>query len=140
LFENRIPRNGIEYFFSVLALILLSIFYEFLIAYYTVLEATWGLNITAAVFPYKLPGQDLAIGSPPYSIAATRFILKFITSTLGYALMLVTMTFNVGLFFAVVFGLAVGHVLFVGLAKRALFRRRGGGDGGEDVDVGASCC
>jgi hypothetical protein len=134
LFQDWIPRDGLEYYGTILVLILISILYEFLLAYYTVLEATWGLNIGVAVYPYAISGQAR---SGSIRIAATRFGFKFLSSTIGYALMLVTMTFNVGLYFAVVLGLAIGHVLFVGLAKRALFVR--GVKGGECVSVG-SCC
>jgi len=41
-----------------------------------------------------------------------RSVLMFVETTLGYALMLVTMTFNVALFFAVILGLCVGSVVF----------------------------
>lgn len=41
-----------------------------------------------------------------------RLIFTFIESTISYALMLITMTFNIGLFFAVVTGLAVGIFFF----------------------------
>ncbi|GJJ78057.1 solute carrier family 31 (copper transporter), member 1 [Entomortierella parvispora] len=41
-----------------------------------------------------------------------RSVLMFVETTLGYALMLVTMTFNVALFFAVILGLCVGAVVF----------------------------
>jgi hypothetical protein len=41
-----------------------------------------------------------------------RLVFTFIESTISYALMLITMTFNIGLFFAVVTGLAVGIFFF----------------------------
>ena len=39
-------------------------------------------------------------------------ILYFINVSISYGLMLVTMTYNVGLFFAVVLGLTLGHFIF----------------------------
>ena len=39
-------------------------------------------------------------------------VLYFINVSISYGLMLVTMTYNVGLFFAVVLGLSLGHFIF----------------------------
>lgn len=46
--------------------------------------------------------------------------LRMIHATLAYALMLVTMTYNVGLFFAVIFGLGVGSMI-VGYCALCVF-------------------
>ena len=48
--------------------------------------------------------------------------------------MLVTMTFNIGLYFTVVLGLSVGYAAFAGLAKRALTIS------GDEKAVNLGCC
>jgi hypothetical protein len=48
--------------------------------------------------------------------------LSFVILTLDYALMLATMTFNVGIFFAVIFGLTLGMFLFRHIGSRATER------------------
>lgn len=63
-----------------------------------------------------------------------RLVLTFVESTISYALMLVTMTFNIGLFFAVVSGLAIGSFLF------GRHRTLGGlAEGGTKLDGCAAC-
>ncbi|KAF9937700.1 hypothetical protein BGZ67_000972 [Mortierella alpina] len=58
-----------------------------------------------------------------------RAVLTFVETTLGYALMLVTMTFNVPLFFAVIVGLTIGAVVFA-RPRAALSSRAGDGSSG----------
>jgi hypothetical protein len=66
-------------------------------------------------------------------VVCIRFLSKFIVATLGYSIMLITMTFNYGLFFAVMAGLAFGHALFSGLVRRS--------QGGKVADIKiAGCC
>jgi hypothetical protein len=89
LFKDWIPRTALQYWATILALVALGVLYEFLIAYHTVMESSkYGLSVGAATFPFLIQGYDDKSGA--YRIAAFRFILKFVTSTLGYALMLVT--------------------------------------------------
>lgn len=51
-----------------------------------------------------------------------RTALSFAVIFLDYTLMLIAMTFNVGLFFAVCIGLALGLLLFVPMSQRYLQR------------------
>ncbi|KAJ3394483.1 hypothetical protein HDU92_006868 [Lobulomyces angularis] len=126
LFEKWVPRNALQYWLSNLALFVLAIFYEGLSTYLILLEAKWSkFNKAAACYPYRL---STAAGFPssssstfPHSgirIALTRFLFKFVLTTLGYALMLVTMTFNIAMYFSVVLGFAFGTLIFGGLSKR----------------------
>ncbi len=66
--------------------------------------------------PARAPRRRLAALLPPSRSAAARnaarAALALVTVTLDYALMLISMTFNVGLFLAVVGGLALGVLLF----------------------------
>jgi len=69
LFEEWVPRTVLQYIGTVIALFFLCVFYEFLLAYHTVMEASWTMNKAALCFPYKLPGgQELSrndeIGGP----------------------------------------------------------------------------
>ncbi|KAL3896547.1 MAG: hypothetical protein SGCHY_004007 [Lobulomycetales sp.] len=138
LFRDWIPRTELQYLGTMAVLLILSIFYEFLIAYQTILEATWNLNPGAVVFPFSVPGQQYSgMGGKGYTIIMIRFVLKFVSATLGYALMLVTMTFNVGLYFSVVLGLAIGYAFCVGWAKKAVIAK---GASVDDVPVSDSCC
>ncbi|KAL3899979.1 MAG: hypothetical protein SGCHY_001658 [Lobulomycetales sp.] len=138
LFRNWIPRTELQYWGTMAVLFILSIFYEFLNVYQTIFQATGNLNPAAVVFPLSVPVKNCSgTGSKGYSVIMVRFVMKFVSATLGYALMLVTMTFNVGLYFSVVLGLAIGYALFVGLAKKAVMAK---GGSLEDVPVSHGCC
>ncbi|KAF9157964.1 hypothetical protein DFQ26_008123 [Actinomortierella ambigua] len=66
-----------------------------------------------------------------------RFFLTAVESTLGYSLMLVTMTFNVPLFFAVIAGLAVGAVVFA--RQKTMVVRTGGPNANANTSGCAGC-
>lgn len=158
MFQDWIPRNATQYWLSVLALIALSIVYEGLIALSALLESRWiQRDKAAACFPYKLrssnnkishgnanSGENGFASSSSSSVnglyvASIRSILKFVSSTLGYAIMLVTMTFNWGLFFGVMIGLTIGTFLFSGLIRRAGIESKGAFDGSAATSATACC-
>ena len=114
---------------------MLSILYEFLTAYYTALEANWSETQSAACWPFQLNGNK-GDSSAGLKIMFCRVVGKLLLLTLGYALMLVTMTFNYAHFFAVVSGLAIGYGLFAGLGKRAAFKS---GNSAVEMKVTACC-
>jgi hypothetical protein len=53
-------------------------------------------------------------------ISITRSICRFFIVVLSYSLMLITMTFNIGLFFSVCLGIAMGSFLFAPVCYKAL--------------------
>jgi ABC-type dipeptide/oligopeptide/nickel transport system permease component len=59
----------------------------------------------------------LSQGVSGVSVAAQRGVFRLLSTTLGYSLMLVAMTFNIGLFIAVIAGFAVGTFLFSPMIK-----------------------
>ena len=130
LFKEWVPKSQTQFNVACLGLFLLAMFYESLVAFHSILEAKWTASHSeAACFPAKLrvivPNDStlIAFSSPNWKkglkIALGRAGFKFVNATIGYALMLVTMTFNVGLYFSVVSGLAVGTFLFGGFVRRA---------------------
>ena len=68
-------------------------------------------------------------------------VTYFLSITLSYALMLVVMTFNGGLFLATCFGLATGYFIFGYLKKRGLLQVKEA-TGGEKIynPEGDKCC
>ena len=80
---------------------------------------------------WRLPAQNVA-----------RCVTTFVSSTLHFALMLLAMTFDTGVFFAVVGGLALGSLLFGHFGQRPSWASNcvwrlceGRCDGGADVDA-----
>ncbi|KAF9109400.1 hypothetical protein BGX27_007657 [Mortierella sp. AM989] len=132
LFEKWVPRNQGQYVGSWFALFFLTLFFLTIQTYHSNLEVQWAEeynDVAKSDSSMSLTNDMLKIRSgsillhwvhlwrQPWSMKEAkqnliRAVLTFIETTLGYALMLVTMTFNVPLFFAVVVGLTVGSVIF----------------------------
>ncbi|KAL1924472.1 uncharacterized protein VTP21DRAFT_4126 [Calcarisporiella thermophila] len=120
LFREWVPRTPGQYAGAWIAIFIIAILYEALTVSRSILEARWAQQ--------SFRSTDMSDGLTKQSwihrflrAAFTRegvtrdfkrAALQFVDSTIAYALMLVTMTFNVGLFFAVVGGIAVGTFLF----------------------------
>ncbi|RKO91583.1 Ctr copper transporter family-domain-containing protein [Blyttiomyces helicus] len=117
LFESWVPRTNGQFTGAFIAIFLAAFLYEGYLAYNALLEASWAKSVRT------FPGTDDA--PAPASLlkerlvrAGIRFASRFIGATAAYALMLITMTFNVGLFFAVVVGLAVGSAVFADVVRQ----------------------
>lgn len=78
------------------------------------LEAFWegDSSLVAPVTPFHVVVVPCYRRSFPLVHNFWRSLVTFITFTLDFALMLLVMSFNVGIFFAVVIGLSIGYFLF----------------------------
>ncbi|KAI8360552.1 Ctr copper transporter family-domain-containing protein [Mortierella sp. GBAus27b] len=134
LFEKWVPRNQSQYVGTWFALFFITIFFQTIQAYHNSLEARWaeehalqveessGTDSSAPLTDAKGHSSSILLHwvhlwRQPWTLKEAkqnviRAVLTFVETTLGYALMLVTMTFNVPLFFAVIVGLTVGSVMF----------------------------
>lgn len=77
-------------------------------------------DVSEATLVQSLPSAVVAAGRN-----AVRLVLCFVSETLGYAMMLVAMTFSLAYFFAVVGGMASGRVFFERLSDRLNVRPGG---------------
>eukprot|EP00123_Amoebidium_parasiticum_P021856 comp7506_c0_seq1/m.3167 comp7506_c0_seq1/g.3167 ORF comp7506_c0_seq1/g.3167 comp7506_c0_seq1/m.3167 type:complete len:162 (-) comp7506_c0_seq1:160-645(-) len=100
LFEHWTVATDQEYYVSWLAIFATSVFWMWLRGFRQDFEATWAIRKTG-----KTPLQLLT----HQGVRGGLFALEL---ALSYVLMLVAMTFNVGLFWAVVGGATVGFVAF----------------------------
>ncbi|KAF8545046.1 Ctr copper transporter family-domain-containing protein [Trichophaea hybrida] len=106
LFNALQPRNTGEFVAAVIVIFFLAVLFRCLILLRTFLEARcWGSSKA---------DQD---GAQEFKFwrDAGRAVLTAVTATVGYAVMLITMTFVAGYFFAVVGGLAVAEFFFARL-------------------------
>ncbi|ORY05660.1 Ctr-domain-containing protein [Basidiobolus meristosporus CBS 931.73] len=106
LFKNWIPKTSGQMAGAWFAIFFIGVFYEGFGVFRGNLEANWAAT--------NQPCTSLSLGSFTASLPrdCVRLVMRFIDATIGYSLMLVTMTFNVALFFAVITGLAFGTFLF----------------------------
>ncbi|KAK3808635.1 MAG: Ctr copper transporter family-domain-containing protein [Benniella sp.] len=136
LFEKWVPRNQSQYVGTWFALFFLTLFFVTVQTYHNSLEARWVEELALQAeestgsdssAPLTIPEKNrqstsillhwIHLWRQPWTLKEAkqnviRAVLTFVETTLGYALMLVTMTFNVPLFFAVILGLTVGSVMF----------------------------
>ena len=130
LFRDWIPRTTAQYWGAWFACFFGAVLYESLQVLNAFLELAWApvatVDSKGIIF-----GSDFSRPSPSVWShicgmsqgrrgivnAALRGGMRFITATLSYALMLIAMTFNVGLFFAVITGFAVGNFVFGPMIK-----------------------
>ncbi|KAJ3211718.1 hypothetical protein HDU82_005097 [Entophlyctis luteolus] len=151
LFKFLVPRTIASYLLSCIALFLLGIFHEYLVAVLRGYDRSGRArmeNLLQARSNHQPPrptdmvpllasessatgglaGKN-ALHAVQLQVRAERAAVKLVSTTLGYSLMLVAMTFNVGLFASVVGGYAAGAFLFWDAADAT---------GGSDVD--GDCC
>ncbi|KAG0053597.1 hypothetical protein BGZ83_000807 [Gryganskiella cystojenkinii] len=142
LFETWVPRSRGQYIGTWFALFFLTLFYQTIATYRTSLDIQWAEEMATELEedskrdssePLTVVSRDsnktltrrsssivmnwVNVWRQPLTGRevrqnAIRSVLMFFETTLGYALMLVTMTFNVALFFAVILGLVVGSIVF----------------------------
>ncbi|KAJ2997085.1 hypothetical protein HDV02_005899 [Globomyces sp. JEL0801] len=121
LFQTWVPRTGGQYALYWSLCFLLAIVYEALQVFVTLQEVKWSQEAfssnSKSDTPFWVHIAGLSHGFAGFKVAVARGLLRIITSTLAYALMLVAMTFNVGLFFSVIGGFGLGTVLFAPIAK-----------------------
>lgn len=119
LFKSWVPRSGAQYIAAIIILFLVSFLYELLLVWNVVWEAS--LN-SRSMYPFKSESVDIEEEQISLHsgilVIVCRFGFKIGITVVGYSLMLIAMTFNVGFFLAVVFGYALGYSLFHGLARK----------------------
>ena len=139
LFEQWVPRNTAQYTLAWFLVFLAASFYEALNVFSYFQELKWG-NVQqhkhdAAVDSAFGPADKrvfstekwhgfsnicgLSGGSVGVQQAMLRAMLRMLSTFIGYSLMLIAMTFNVGLFIAIIVGFGVGTFCFVPMIKQS---------------------
>jgi copper transporter 1 len=135
LFQNWVPQNTTQYVLSWFACLMAAIFYEALQVFVSFMELKWApklveLDSKGSVFGEQTTRKPISPfahvcgisqGVPGILQSLCRAVLRMVSTTLGYALMLIAMTFNVGLFFAVIAGFGIGSFVFAPMVKLHLY-------------------
>merc|ERR1711916_227529 len=138
LFKPWELNTDAKYAVAFIGLLLLTVFYEFLTAYKPALDAYLISNArSSASSSSGYMGIDSNAKSPssgetiPWSIQPIRAGYHVLRLAIAYIIMLAVMTYNVGLFMAILLGAFIGFFLF----NRQLY---GSLPGNEQTDV-AGC-
>ena len=132
LFEGFTTSNWGEYIGACLFTIFLGILVEFITTFRMLYPHQQVLTSTGFLSAETPQASATRVGTKKENgirVHMIKSIMYFIGVTLAYALMLIVMTFNVGLFFSAVLGLTIGYMFF-GMARSRV-------DGGNDA---ADCC
>jgi len=124
LFKGWIPYDGLTYGISILAIFILALLHEGFRVLKINTEIRWKMtpkryspiNTMDSSLNTK---PQLNLVYPPFDLKrdSIRSIYRMIDVVFHYFIMLVAMTFNAGLFLAIVFGYGVGHLLFSRLSR-----------------------
>lgn len=108
LFQNWVPDTSGSYAWTWIVVFVFTVFFEFLKLYRTRCEKKWNAQEYTS-----LNGGGFLDGEAPFRarIDITRGFLHALEVAWGFLVMLVVMTYNVGLFFAVLAGSFVGMVV-----------------------------
>ncbi|KAF9196499.1 hypothetical protein BGZ49_002806 [Haplosporangium sp. Z 27] len=156
LFEKWVPRNQGQYVGACFALFFITLFFQSVRTYHSNIEVHWAeelalckeMSNSTLLLTNGHKGHSgsillhwIYLWRQPWTTTEVkqnffRAILTFVETTLGYALMLVTMTFNVPLFFSVVVGLTVGSVIFSRQRTITVIKSNGNSD---NTSAGTGC-
>jgi copper transporter 1 len=109
LFKEWVPRNGGQYAASLFAVFMLGVFFEFICAARYLQESSWRKQ-----YGGRSPTSLRGIFNGPFiwSVQLGRAAFCAVEITIAYFLMLLAMTFNGGVFMAVILGFTMGKFLF----------------------------
>ncbi|MFS8023007.1 putative Ctr copper transporter [Helianthus anomalus] len=118
LFSSCQTDSWISYALTLLACFIFSIFYQYMedrCLCFKLLSTSAASNTTngTAVDATPLLNKKIFAGSSRWNVGRVAGAVQFgINSAIGYFFMLAIMSFNGGVFVAIVVGLAVGYLLF----------------------------
>jgi len=123
LFENWVPQTTVAYVMAVIGTFLLAVLAEGVKVLRQRREANWRIELRqilnqALTEKTRMVNSDTpSLHSQPYiySIEIQRALLKIIETFCHYICMLIAMTFNGGLFLAVILGAGAGSLLWAPL-------------------------
>jgi len=124
LFKEWVPQTVVSYVIAVFGTFLLAILYEGLKVFKIKMELSWRAQLRKKLQQKSTQLDDTPlmptgeVSKRPYDfwIEIQRSMLKMLETFLHYILMLLAMTFNVGLFIAIIAGVGVGSLLFAPFA------------------------
>jgi len=124
LFESWVPYDELTYVISLVAVFFMALLHEGFKVVKVNIEARW--KLTAKYEPLSRNSSSIINSKTHITINYAPFewkrdflraVYRTIDVTFHFFLMLVAMTFNVGLFLAVILGYGTGHLVFSRLSK-----------------------
>jgi len=126
LFKTWVPYNGLTYGISLIAVFFMALLHEGFKVAKVNLEIRWKLDarfdpVARTASTINMKSHMTIVYSPfDWRRDLLRALYRCIDVASHFFIMLITMTFNAGLFIAVVLGYGAGHLLFSRLSKPQL--------------------
>jgi len=111
LFKQWVPKDDKQYALSILAVFVISLLYEFLKVVRSVAERKWEKEFVGYA-PLSDGMRGVFFAPFRFSVDVPRALLHFLEVMWGLFVMLIAMTYNVGLVVTIGVGAAVGTLLF----------------------------
>jgi len=111
LFKEWVPKDNTQYALSVLAVFTISVIYEFLKMIRSIAERRWE-RMYMGYAPIGDGVRGVFFAPFRFAVDVPRALLQFIEVMWGLFVMLIAMTYNVGLVVTIGVGAAVGTLLF----------------------------